>query len=100
MQLHGYGSAKFCQAIGYPVDGTGVGAAVVIVDDVYCVAFLPQELGGKVANFTVERVFTDTVCVNSAVVTTSAMSDTDSDDAYMFRLRAIGQAGLDLLFIK
>ena len=82
------------------MDGTRVGATVVVVDDVYCVAFLPQELGSKVANFAVKSVFTDTVCVNSALVTTPAMSDTDSDDAHMFRLRAIGQAGLDLFFIK
>jgi hypothetical protein len=82
------------------MDSTGVGAAVILVDNVYCVPFLSQELGGKVTNLTVKSVFADTVCVNSALIAASAMTDTDSDDTHMFRLRAVGQAVVDLLFIK
>ena len=82
------------------MNGTGVGAASVFVNNMYRVAFLPQELGGKAANLTVKSVFVDTVCINSALVTASTVSNTDSDDAHVFRLRATGQAGLDLLLTK
>lgn len=82
------------------MDGTGVGAATVFVNNVHCVAFLPQEIGGEAANFTVKSVFADAVCINSAPVTAPTMPYTDSDDAHVFRLRAVGQAGLDLLLSK
>lgn len=82
------------------MDGTRVGTAAILVNNVYCVASLPQELSGKATDLTVKSVFTNTIGVNSAPVTASAMSDTDSDDAHVFRLCAVGQVWLDLLSIK
>jgi hypothetical protein len=51
------------------------------------------------ANFAVERALAYIISVNGTVVTSSTVSDTDSDDAHMFRLCAVSQVQLDL-FLK